>query len=752
MAIQKRINFFAQRYPQTKMQRVNTHTIILIALASPALTHVQAQKNFMITPSEQPVVIDGHLDDESWQQADDIRDFERNFPDDKTKATYTTEVKLTFDQDHLYVAARMYRNEQKGYSVTSLKEDFTFYENDAFGIVLDPYNDLTNGYGFYVNAYGARRDEQISAGTVADATMDIQWKAEVVRTPTYYTVEMAIPLRYIRHSDSPFWNVNFVRNDMSTNERSSWVRTPINFLLGNLAFVGQMHWPSHLNIQKKLYSFIPSLTATETKEGEASFSGKLKPSLDTKLALSSSLNMDVTINPDFSQAEVDKVQINLTRFELAFPENRLFFVENSDLFSAFGDDSWGNPAARPFYSRKIGLRYDSATAGYVSAPIIGGTRVSGKVNNNLRVGGMTLFTQPEKMGEQYIPSQNYSVLAAQHKLMARSNLAVMMVNRQAFGTDSLQKFSFNSNNYNRTVALEYNFASRDDKLSGKVYRHFMFDSRKGNNKYAQGFLFRHNTRAWRNWFQVTQISEDFQPDVGFVPRTNVLGVNVQGSYNFYPKKGLINQFEIVTNPQLFLTADGRYSDHFLISGIHFITRKTQDFWLVHIQERITLREPFNPVFTDNHKLDSGTVNTYDYVRLSYTSDTRQPFYWSSTIDAGGYYNGTQVRAEGSFNYRVQPWGILGLNYNINRFSLPKPFNENRIYYIGPRAEFSFTRNLFFTSVVQYNSQADNMNYYARFQWRFRPLSDFYIIYSGNQNTQLNSFHNHNLVMKIIVWL
>jgi hypothetical protein len=698
------------------------------------------------------IVLDGRLDDEQWKHADSISGFERNFPDDHSLAAYTTMVKLMYNSETLFIGAHLKRNALRPYSVSTLKEDFVLYENDFFGIVIDPFSDRTNGYGFYVNAFGARRDEQISAGSVSDPILDIKWDAEVFRQDEYYIVEVAIPLKYIRHGHNKTWNINFVRNDMGANERTSWVRTPINFLLGNLAFFGTLHWDADMSVKNKLYSVIPSLASTIEKEKGKNINGNLTPSLDTKIALSTSLNIDATVNPDFSQAEVDKVQVNLTRFELAFPENRFFFVENSDLFSGFGDDSWGNPANRPFYSRKIGLKFDTATSSYAPTSIIGGARVSGKINSNLRFGGMTLFSKADRIGDKYSPSQNYLVLAVQQKVFTRSSLAVMLINRQAFGNDSTSEFAINKKDFNRTVALEYNFATPDDKYNGKLYRHFMIDHQNGNSEYAQGFLLRQNTPRWKNWFQITQITSRFQPDVGFVPRTNVLNVNVQGSYNWYPKKSKINQFEVVANPQFFLTANGKYSDHTIISGGHLITKKTEEVWLVHVQERITLKAPFNPVFTEGSSLDSGVVSTYNFVRFYYGADRRQPFFWETNVDVGQYFSGTQIKMDGMMSYRIQPYGIIGVNFNVSRFSLPYPFGSNAVYYFGPRAEIAFNRKIFLTSVVQYASMAENLNYYARFQWRFRPLSDLFLVYSANQDTQLNYTKNHNLILKVVLWL
>ena len=729
--------------------------LLSLLVALPAITQVIAQKRSLpVHRTTESIIIDGKMDEPVWQQAEASSSFTRNFPDDQALADYQTAVRLLFDNENLYAFLLMERNPEHDYSISTLREDFEFYENDAVGLILDPFTDFTNGYGFYVNAFGARRDEQISAGTVPDPTIDLKWRAEASRSNDYYTVELAIPLKFIRHGGSTLWNLNVVRNDSGANERSSWVGVPINFFLNNLAFSGTMEWKtSELQATNRLYSIIPSVTLTTGREGNAESDSNLKPSVDAKVALSSALNLDLTVNPDFSQAQIDQLQVNLTRFELEFPENRFFFIENSDLFSNFGDASWGNAAARPFYSRKVGLRYDSSSASYIAKDILGGVRLSGKINNNLRFGAMSMFTRQETVSEnQNSPSQNYSVVAVQQKVFTRSNIAVMLSGRQAFGTDTTKDFAINRSDYNGVLATEYNFATKNDALSGKLYYHSQFDPKIGNSDYAAGALFRHNTRKWRNWFQTVQVSNDFSPDAGFVPRKNVLSVNTHLAYSIYPEKGKVNQWEFVVNPQFFMNANGTYSDHFFISGLHWIKKNTQDFWIVHIQERIALKTPFDPTFENNTRLDSGLVTTFDYARLAYGSDKRKKFFWSFATDLGRYYTGNQIRADGEVGYRIQPHGIIGFNYNIGRFVLPYPFKPASLTYIAPKLEYAFTKKIFLTSVVQYRSQGNNLNYYFRLQWRFGALSDFFIVYSHNRDTETASFRSHNLVFKTVIWI
>lgn len=668
-------------------------------------------------------------------------------------ASYATGVRVLTNGTNLYVSAIMQRNPDASYATTTLRDDYDFFQSDAFGIIIDPFSDVTNGYGFYSNAYGARRDEQIFNGNTADAAMDIKWRAETIRQKDYWSLEMEIPLKYIRHGDAASWNINFVRNDVGANEKSSWVRTPINFILGNLSFHGKMNWAQAPGKGSRQYQVIPGITFSKSRETDRSSGYKLQPSLDAKIPVSSSMNLDLTINPDFSQADADAVHVNLTRFELSFPENRLFFTENADLFSAFGADNWGSPSLRPFYSRRIGLRFDSASQSYTPAGIIGGMRLSGKLNKDLRLGLLSVLTKSEAIKNDdklsYSPAENYSVVALQQKVFGRSNIAFLFANRQLLGTDSSRKMELNRKDFSRVAALEYNYSTADNKLSGKVFYHLLFDDKKTGTDYAAGMTLFHNTHRWRNWVQVSQISPGFKPATGFVPRTDVLGINLQAAYSIYPKKGKTNRIEFVTNPQFFNRGNGKGADQYIISGLDIVGRNTSDWWIVHIYERVNLRADFDPAFNKNgNKLDSGKVYGYHYGYSYFNSDKRKPFSWDLGITAGQYYNGTQLRATGSFTYRMQPWTSIGINYNVCRFNMPKPFSSNSIYYVGPKVEASFNRSLFLTTSLQYSSLSKNLVLYSRLQWRFRPLSDIYLVYTSNKDVQMGQMNNENLILKM----
>lgn len=701
--------------------------------------------------------LDGKLDEEVWNTLMPISGFERNFPDDTGLAGFQTEVRMFFDDTYLYIGAKLMRDPSTKYAISTLQIDFPFYENDAFGVILDPFGDKTNGVGFYVNAGGAWRDEQVFAGAVVDATIDYKWSAEVYRTPEFWSLEMMIPFRSIRYSEGDSWNINFVRNEVGANERSSWVKTPINFLLGNLAFAGTLLWEEEPDKMKTPIFIIPSLSAMQVKEQGSENRIRVHPSLDSKIAISSAVNLDLTINPDFSQTRADELQLNLTRFELAFPEQRLFFLENGDLFSAFGNDSWGSPLVRPFFSRRIGLGYDSLFQTYVPTRVLGGARATGKLNPDLRFGAMSIFTAAQEKtteeGRAFEPAQNYSVIAFQQKLLARSNIAAMIVNRQAFGNDSTNQFAFNPDDFNRLVALEFNFASKNDNISGKVFNHTEFKDRDQSTAYSSGVVVNHNTKHWRNTVGFSTISKNFNPEVGLVPRNDVLNANVHGAYSIFPKKGMVNQWEFIANPHLYFSpVTGKLLDVFSISGVHAILRKTEELWVVHIREKISLQDPFNPLFQGESLLDSGEVHTYDYLRIALSSDQRQAFYWQLLTDLGQYYSGNQYRISGKVNYRIRPVATIGLIYDLGHYSLINPEANSKIGLLGLTTDLTFRNNLFFSSMVQYASLSENVNLFARLQWRFKPLSDFFIIYSGNNDSVHFKSRNQNLVFKMVYWI
>jgi len=707
------------------------------------------------------IKIDGVLSESDWINANAVSGFWTNFPADTALAKGQTFVRLLFDSEFIYIAAQCKNaTTDHRYVASSLRRDYPFVENDAFGVVLDTYLDQTNGYGFYVSAYGVQREEQIFSGSATDGTWDAKWFSAVTYDSAGWSVEMAIPFKYLRYNeDLTHWNVNFIRNDIASNERSSWAHVPRNFALTSLAYHGSIAFSQKLERLKKYYSIIPSLTysAGQTAKENISTNGRL--SLDAKISITSALNLDVTINPDFSQAEVDQVQLNITRFELVFPEKRFFFIENSDLFAEFGITMTGTSPIRPFYSRRIGLQYNADLGLYERSQLLGGVRLSGKLNKNLRVGLMSVQTasldaENENNSSTHLPGQNYSVFALQQKVFSRSNIGIILENRQGMKPDSISEFAFDKQSYNRLLGVEYNLASRDNTWTGKVFTNFSWVNDIDKPENAHGLLLSRNTVRSASYIGYTSVSKSFNPDMGFVPRRNFRNFYTEMDIKLYPKnpQSKFNFIAPIGHFDIYLDSADRKTDLQLRYGLYIMLKNTSYMYLLGWHEYTRLTSEFNPAKDDGPMLPAGSAYNYSAGSIYYRTDYRQSRFGSLWFKAGQYFNGTFAQFSINFNQKLQPWGSIGLNIDGNGIDLPHPYSRNAIFAIGPKAEISFSRSLFVNTIVQYNSQNRNLGAYARLQWRFRPLSDLFIIYTNNHQTEPWSRRNQAFTAKLVYWL
>ena len=409
-----------------------------------------------------PIKIDGILDEPAWLLADSATNFMQFFPFDTSRAEYKTTAKIMYDDQNIYVSAIMLNpNPDREYVTPSLRRDFFGDGNDSFSVLFDTFQDRTNAFIFGINPYGVRREGLISNGgrfggggnfaRSFSLDWDNKWKGEARQHEGYWVVEMAIPFKTLRFGkDQTDWNVNFYRIDSDKGERSTWSPIPRNLSIINLATMRNMEWDKPTKKPGTNISMIPYISAGTTTnfEDPTLSNDDFDAGFDLKYAVTSGLNLDVTVNPDFSQVEVDRQVTNLDRFEIFFPERRQFFLENADLFA-----SYGNQGARPFFSRRIGVARDASTGQNIQNPIPFGARLSGKVNQNLRLGFLSMQTgDDDQIG---LPSYNYGVLSLQQKVFSQSNINFVFVNKQTFQSDN-EFDNANFAEFNRAVGTEYN--------------------------------------------------------------------------------------------------------------------------------------------------------------------------------------------------------------------------------------------------------------------------------------------------------
>jgi hypothetical protein len=678
--------------------------------------------------------IDGVLDEKSWQSLDSAKNFTRVTPVDTGYAVAQTSVIITYDKSNLYIGAVCYDPLPGKRPVESLRRDFEFNKNDNFRVHIDTYNNLTNGFVFGTSAAGAQCDGVINNGTVSSFTWDTKWRSAVRSYKDRWVVEMAIPFRSLRYFGGVNeWGINFGRLDLKTNEKSAWAPVPRQFPHNSLPYAGTLVWDKPPDKAGLRFSFIPYVTSKVIKNTEAGEAARWKwnTGFDSKMILSTSLNLDLTVNPDYSQVEEDRQQTNLDRFELLYPERRQFFLENSDIFA-----NLGNSQAQPFFSRRVGL----------NVPVNFGGRLTGRIGDKWRIGMMDIHTG----AKDAIPASNYSVAVLQRELFSRSSLVGFLVNKDV--TQPFDDSLATGYRYNRVAGLEYNFANRDNRWTGKAFYHQSFYPGSGMNAAALSGSINYSSQYVKAKLEQSWIGADYIAEAGYIRRTGFYQLSPGVSYLFYPAKGnrIISHgpgidFDVILDPELRMT-DRQTQISYTVG----FRNKSQIN--VNAQEDfVRLDDPFDPTNTKGEKLPEGGQYYWKSAGAGFTSDIRKLFNYSLNGRYGGYYNGTRWSVSGLMNFRVQPYGSIGLTMNYNNIILPQPYNSARLFLIGPSMDITFTDKLFLTTFVQYNNQIDNLNTNIRFQWRFAPVSDLFIVYTGNSSTDNFMNKNRGLVVKLSYW-
>lgn len=689
-----------------------------------------------IKKAKEPIMIDGQLNEPDWQTAQAAKDFFMVLPMDTSRSVSRTEVRMTYDATNIYLGVICFDTLSGRVTVESMRRDFSFGKNDNFLLFMDPFDDQTNGFSFGSNAAGAQWDGLMYDGSRVDLSWDNKWVSMVRNYDDRWVFEASIPFKTIRYKKGiTQWGINFSRLDLKLNEKSSWAPVPRQFPTAQLAYTGILQWDEPPPEVNSNVSVIPYLSAGAQKdfESQSGTDHDFDMGLDAKLAVTTSLNLDLTVNPDFSQVEVDRQVTNLSRFELFFPERRQFFIENSDLFANFGFTSM-----RPFFSRRIGLE----------SPIHAGVRLSGKINKDWRIGVMDI--QTGKVDSVALPAQNFSVISLQRQVFSRSNISAMIINKQAVNYDPENDTTAFSR-YNRLAALEYNLASPDNLWKGKFLLHKTFSEDTRSDDFSHGVNLAYNSRNINVEWQHEMVGENFNPEVGFVPRRGYIKLNPEVAYRFFPDSRRVITHGPAIRSTLFFDQSFDFLDRtsFLEYNINFINRSEATFWIR--DDFITLIDDFDPTNSGGEELPAGTSYQWHTAGLAYESTPGNLFTYSLEITQGGYFDGSRFNASGAAGYRIQPFGNLTLDFSYNSIRLPDPYEDADFWLVGPRIDMTFTNKIFLTTFVQYNEQQDNLNINARFQWRYKPASDLFVVYTDNYLPQSLKVRNRALVLKLTYW-
>jgi hypothetical protein len=683
------------------------------------------------------IVLDGHLDESIWELADVAENFSMILPQDDRKATQFSEVRMAYDDKNIYLAVIFFNNTIKGdYVVESYKRDFSFGKNDNFLVAIDPFNNMTTGFAFGLNAYGAQWDGTMYDGRSVDLNWDTKWYSEVAFDEKKWTAEIAIPFKSIRYNDNlEQWGISFSRLDLKASEKSGWTPVPRQFPSITMAYSGVLEWDNPPPTQGSNISFIPYLSGEMDSPQKGTTNQEINAGADVKFNLTSSLNLDITLNPDFSQAEVDQQVTNLDRFELFFPERRQFFLENADLFANFGYEN-----IRPFFSRRIGL----------NNPIVGGIRLSGNIDEKWRVGLLDIQTQAEK--EKGLPAENFGVFSLQRKVLDRSSIGMIFVNKQSLG--KLEDTKTTAGEYNRNLGLEYNYFSADNLWNGKLMYLKSFSPNLSDDDAIFAGDLTYNDNNFLGSVQAEYVGENYNAEVGYVPRTHYYKFDTTLRYLFFPSQDskVLSHGPLVGSIQYF-NFDGLGIDRGTQLGYELNFKNRSEMVFTFENQFIVLQNPFDPIRTGIRSLEALTEHRWNSVNLEYNSKPQSLFTYALKSSYGGYFqDGKRWLFFSEMGYRFQPYIELNTLVSYNHIELEEPWGSNGFWLLGVKSNFTFTRNIFFSNLYQYNEQQKLWNFNSRFQWRYKPASDIFLVFNSSDTRMLTPNRNWNLTLKINYWI
>jgi hypothetical protein len=497
--------------------------------------------------------------------------------------------------------------------------------------------------------------------------------------------------------------------------------------------------PAKASRNLALIPYVRASTARDYEEGTRA-DQDFQAGLDVKVPVSSSLNLDLTVNPDFSQVEVDEQVINLTLFDIRLPEKRVFFLENSDIFEDFGI-----PPMKPFFSRRIGLDDEGNPI-----PILYGARLSGNVNENLRIGAMNLQTRNT---EEFL-AQNYTVAAFHQQVLARSVIKGYFHNRDALKSEKTD--------YSRNAGLEFEYRSADGRFRtfAGYAKSFSPGFKKKDYFYNSGIGF--DNRNLSVYSNLSGLGRNYRADMGYIRGqkyydaerdTSVyIGFNhwyTRFSYTFYPEGNdrilshEINARSIYDGDTTFSILNSETEVGYRLKFTN--TALIQASFLYNV---VNLLFPFT--FIGDVPLPAG-IYPFCQVQIRLESDQRRLFSVTAAVLYGAFYSGTQAQYILGIKYRAQPWGNFSVNFEQNDLKFPDPYGQDKLLLVGPRIEINFSRSLFWTTFLQYNTQHDNFNINSRFQWRFKPMSDLYLVYTDNYAVEFWGPKTRALAIKLNYW-
>ncbi len=667
------------------------------------------------------------MDDSAWASAQVITDFVQAEPYEGEPATERTEVRLLYDKTHIYLGVICHDTDPGGIIITDSRRDSSLDDTDSFRVIFDTYLDCQNGFVFGTNPAGIEYDGQVTnegegggntgpgfgrSQSGAGGGFNLNWDASfVVRSHVGdfgWSAEFAIPLRTLRYESAKpqTWGLNFQRNVRRKREETYWSPVSRIYSLNRLSSAGELRGlelETPRNFKVTPYA-LGSSTRDYVTSDETDLDGDV--GVDAKFGVTPSLNLDLTYNTDFAQVEVDEQQINLTRFNLFFPEKRPFFLENAGNF-AMGE----NQEVELFFSRRIGI---SSTGSIV--PILGGARLSGK-SGQYNLGVLNMQTE-EVLG--VAPANNYTVASVSREFPNRSSVGALFVNRLATGDLA------SDGDWNRTYGVDGKLGIGEPFTLSGYAAHTDTPGLEGR-EHAMNLRGEYQKRQGRVWLAVSEVGDDFNPEVGFLTRDDYRSFETGFFLNIRNDIAWLRELRPHVTYTGFWDFDGfKESENIHIdSHVDFENGAFFSPAFNHTVEGLT--EPFE--IYPGVIVAPGSYANWE-AAWRWNTNLARPISYEGGIDYGGFLSGDRRGYENTVNIRYQSKVITSLSWFYNDIDL---LEGSFVTNLGQfKVSYNFTPLIYLQALVQYNDRADLWSSNIRFSWLNTAGTGLFIVYNDTE--------------------
>jgi hypothetical protein len=360
--------------------------------------------------------------------------------------------------------------------------------------------------------------------------------------------------------------------------------------------------------------------------------------------------------------------------------------------------------------------------------------------------------QTKAVEETGLPAQHFEVMSLQRRLFARSNVRFMFVNKQSINYTGKDSTKPRYSQYNRNVGFEYNLASANNLLTGKAMFLKSFSPGLKGNDLVHAANLAYNSKKWLISWQHEYVGRNYNAEVGYVPRSNYIRINPQVNRLFFPTSGKVLSHGPRFTSNVFFNESLHQTDNenMFLYILNFRNQSVFDVWVAH--DYVELQQPFDPTNYKKDTLSKGSTHNWNAYGIEYFSKPQKLFTYSFSARYGGYYaHGRRFNFSAELGYRFQPYVNIGLSSSYNYIDLPYPWMVTQFWLLGPRVDLTLTNKLFFTTFLQYNEQQKNINLNTRLQWRYKPASDLFLVYTDNYYPAPLGVRNRALVMKFTYW-